>query len=250
MLCKRLIPCLDVDKGRVVKGVNFVDIRDAGNPAELARKYYENGADEICFLDITASSEERKAIYQTIKETAKEIFIPLTVGGGVSSLEDAAKLLEVGADKIAINSSAIKNPQLISQLAENFGCQCVVIAIDVKRNQEGLWEVFIKGGKEATGINAIDWIKKSYDLGAGEILLTSMDRDGTKTGYDLEITQIASNLVPIPIIASGGAGSLEDIINALKAGADAALLASILHFGKYSIQEIKFAMKSNQIETR
>ncbi|MCE2929111.1 MAG: imidazole glycerol phosphate synthase subunit HisF [Candidatus Caenarcaniphilales bacterium] len=250
MLCKRIIPCLDVDKGRVVKGTNFVDIKDAGDPIELAHKYYQEGADEICFLDITASSEARKATYEVIEATAKKIFIPLTVGGGVSSVDDAARLLQAGADKVAVNSSAIKNPDLISQIANSFGSQCAVVAIDVKKNPDNSWQVYVKGGREATGIDAIEWIKRAYDLGAGEILLTSMDRDGTKTGYDLEINSLAAKLVPIPIIASGGAGSLQDIVDAFKVGVDAALLASLLHYQITSIKEIKDAMRANLIETR
>lgn len=242
VLRKRLIPCLDVDKGRVVKGVNFVDIKDAGDPVELAQKYYEDGADEICFLDITATSDIRKATYEIISETAKNIFIPLTVGGGVSSVEDADRLLKSGADKVGVNSAAIRNPNLIKEISDNFGAQCMVIAIDVKKtnNTHSGWEVFVKGGREPTGIDAQDWILKSVDLGAGEILLTSMDADGTQAGYDLEITKFASTQTGVPVIASGGAGSVEHIEQVLKDGkADAALLASILHFGTVTIKEIK-----------
>jgi cyclase len=280
MLAKRIIPCLDVDRGRVVKGTGFVDIRDAGDPVELACRYYEEGADELCFLDITASHEERKATYSIIEKTAKQVFIPLTVGGGVSSVEDAARLLQAGADKVSINSSAVRNPALISEISKNFGAQCTVIAVDVKKflraeftdkhklafdnkdlyanvlidpresKEEVLWELYIKGGREATGIDALKWIEQAYNLGAGEILLTSMDADGSKQGYDLEITRKASQSVNIPVIASGGAGCLDHIIEAFKAGADAALLASLLHYGELSIAEIKKTMQLNNIETR
>ncbi len=242
MLRKRLIPCLDVDNGRVVKGVNFVDIKDAGDPVELAHKYYEEGADEICFLDITATSDERKATYEIISETARNIFIPLTVGGGVSSVEDADKLLKAGADKVGVNSSAIKNPDLIREISENFGAQCMVAAIDVKKTgkTKSGWEVFVAGGRMPTEIDAKEWILKVVDLGAGEILLTSMDADGTQNGYDIEITKFASTQTGVPVIASGGAGSVEHIDEVLKKGeADAALLASILHFGTITIKEIK-----------
>jgi imidazole glycerol-phosphate synthase subunit HisF len=252
VLSKRIIPCLDVDKGRVVKGTNFIDIKDAGDPVELAERYYHQGADELCFLDITASHEARKATYEIIEKTAKKIFIPLTVGGGVSSVEDASRLLQAGADKVSINSSAVRNPRLISELAASFGSQCVVIAIDVKRTNQtkSSWEVFVRGGREATSIDAIDWALDTTKAGAGEILLTSMDRDGTNIGYDLEITKRISDLVNVPVIASGGAGSLQDIIEAFKSGADAALLASLLHFGKLTIAEIKAAMQDSQILAR
>lgn len=249
MLSKRIIPCLDVDKGRVVKGTNFVDIKDAGDPVELAKIYYEAGADELCFLDITASHEERKATYSIIEKTAREIFIPLTVGGGVSTVEDVERLLNAGADKVAINSAAIKNPQLLADASKRFGAQCVVSAIDVKKTGDK-WRVYVKGGREDTGIDALDWIKKVEELGAGEILLTSMDADGAQTGYDLAITSQASKMVKIPVIASGGAGSLEHVIEALEAGADAALLASLLHFQKLTIAEIKTAMQKAKLPTR
>lgn len=242
MLRKRLIPCLDVDKGRVVKGVNFVDIKDAGDPVELAHKYYLEGADEICFLDITATTDARKATYDIISNTAKNIFIPLTVGGGVSSIQDADKLLKAGADKVGVNSSAIRNPNLIKEISDNFGAQCMVAAIDVKKTglTKSGWEVFVKGGREATGLDAQEWILRVVDLGAGEILLTSMDADGTQKGYDIEITKFASTQTGVPVIASGGAGSVEHIDRVFKeAQADAALLASILHFGTVNIKEIK-----------
>ena len=249
-LCKRIIPCLDVDKGRVVKGTNFVDIKDAGDPVELARRYYQEGADEICFLDITASHEGRKATYEIIERTAREVFVPLTVGGGVSTVEDIARLLQAGADKVAINSAAIRNPKLIEEAANNFGSQCVESAIDIKQVKPNHWEVYVRGGREATGINALDWIKRVYDLGAGEILLTSMDADGTKQGYDLEITRQAAAKVSIPVIASGGAGTLEHIIEAFKAGADAALLASLLHYKELTISQIKTAMREASLQAR
>jgi cyclase len=252
MLCKRIIPCLDVDCGRVVKGTKFIDIKDAGDPVELAEHYYHEGADEICFLDITASHEDRKATYEVIERTAKKVFVPLTVGGGVNSTEDAGRLLQAGADKVAMNSGAVKNPSLITESARSFGSQCVVLAVDVKRTAATIsgWEVFTRGGRNATGIDALEWIKEGYDRGAGEILLTSMDADGTKGGYDLAITKLAAELVGIPIIASGGAGSLTHIIEAFQAGADAALLASLLHFKELTIAEIKAAMLKHSIETR
>ncbi len=217
---------------------------------ELARRYYQEGADEICFLDITASHEGRKATYEIIERTAREVFVPLTVGGGVSTVEDIARLLQAGADKVAINSAAIRNPKLIEEAANNFGSQCVVSAIDIKQVKPNHWEVYVRGGREATGINALDWIKRVYDLGAGEILLTSMDADGTKQGYDLEITRQAAAKVSIPVIASGGAGTLEHIIEAFKAGADAALLASLLHYKELTISQIKTAMREASLQAR
>ncbi|MDA0771407.1 MAG: imidazole glycerol phosphate synthase subunit HisF [Cyanobacteria bacterium] len=249
MLSKRIIPCLDVDKGRVVKGTNFVEIRDAGDPVELAAHYYKEGADELCFLDITASHEERKATYKIIEATANQVFIPLTVGGGVNSCDDVAKLLQAGADKVGINSGAVRNPQLIKEAADHFGSQCVVIAIDVKRVGKS-WNVFVRGGREDTGLDALEWIKQVTDLGAGEILLTSMDADGTKAGYDLDITAKAARLVNIPVIASGGAGNCKDIIDAFNVGADAALLASLLHYKELTIAEIKQKMLEAKISTR
>ncbi len=250
MLSKRIIPCLDVDKGRVVKGTNFVEIRDAGDPVELAALYYHQGADEICFLDITASHEERKATYKIIEATAKEIFIPLTVGGGVNSVDDVANLLKAGADKVGMNSGAVRNPNLIKEASDRFGAQCIVIAVDVKQTSPGKWEVFVRGGRENTGLDALEWIKKAYDLGAGEVLLTSMDADGTKAGYDLEITHRAAELVDIPIIASGGAGSVKHIVDAFQAGADAALLASLLHYKELTIAEIKAGMQEARVPVR
>lgn len=238
MISKRIIPCLDVDKGQVVKGVNFINIKKAGDPVELAEKYYEMGADELCFLDITASNEDRKATYEVIKATAKEVFIPLTVGGGVSSVADVEALLHSGADKVGMNSAAVRNPTLISESANSFGSQCIVLAVDVKRHANS-WHVYIKGGREDTGIDAIEWIKAAEQRGAGEILLTSMDGDGSKNGYDLDLTRLVSESVRIPVIASGGAGHAGHVVDVLKAGADAALLASILHFGETTVSEIK-----------
>lgn len=249
MISKRIIPCLDVDKGQVVKGVNFINIRQAGDPVELARRYYEMGADELCFLDITASNEDRKATYEVIKATAKEIFIPLTVGGGVSSVKDVEMLLHSGADKVGINSAAVRNPELLSEGANNFGSQCIVLAVDVKRHGNS-WRVYVKGGREDTGLDAIDWIRAGEQRGAGEILLTSMDGDGSKNGYDLDIIKRVTELVRIPVIASGGAGNASHVVDVLKAGADAALLASILHFGETTVQEIKDHMKKSLVRVR
>ncbi|MDD9897978.1 MAG: imidazole glycerol phosphate synthase subunit HisF [Candidatus Melainabacteria bacterium] len=249
MLSKRIIPCLDVDQGRVVKGTNFVEIKDAGDPVELAALYYEQGADELCFLDITATHEARKATYKVIEATARQVFIPLTVGGGVNSCDDIARLLQAGADKVGINSGAVRNPGLIDEAANKFGSQCIVAAVDVKRHG-GNWNVYVRGGREDTGKDGVQWIKELADRGAGEILLTSMDADGTKAGYDLEITKIASEQTNVPVIASGGAGSLEHIIEAFNAGADAALLASLLHFKELTIAEIKQAMTAAKIPSR
>ncbi|MFZ4084958.1 MAG: imidazole glycerol phosphate synthase subunit HisF [Vampirovibrionia bacterium] len=249
MISKRIIPCLDVDKGQVVKGVNFINIRQAGDPVELARRYYEMGADELCFLDITASNEDRKATYEVIKATAKEIFIPLTVGGGVSSVKDVEMLLHSGADKVGINSAAVRNPELLSEGANNFGSQCIVLAVDVKRHGNS-WRVYVKGGREDTGLDAIEWIRAGEQRGAGEILLTSMDGDGSKNGYDLDLIKRVTEFVRIPVIASGGAGNASHVVDVLKAGADAALLASILHFGETTVQEIKDHMKKSLVRVR
>lgn len=249
MISKRIIPCLDVDKGQVVKGVNFINIRQAGDPVELARRYYEMGADELCFLDITASNEDRKATYDVIKATAKEIFIPLTVGGGVSSVKDVEMLLHSGADKVGINSAAVRNPELLSEGANNFGSQCIVLAVDVKRHGNS-WRVYVKGGREDTGLDAIEWIRAGEQRGAGEILLTSMDGDGSKNGYDLDLIKRVTEFVRIPVIASGGAGNASHVVDVLKAGADAALLASILHFGETTVQEIKDHMKKSLVRVR
>lgn len=239
MLKSRIIPCLDVKNGRVVKGVNFENLIDAGDPVKQAEFYYKEGADELCFLDITASNENRAIIFDVVKEVAKVCFIPFTVGGGIREVEDFRKLLLCGADKVSINSSAVKNPNLIKEAAEKFGSQCVVVAIDVKKNPQGNYEVFINGGKIPTGLEAISWAKKVVELGAGEILLTSMDKDGTKSGYDLEITKKISDAVSVPVIASGGVGNLEHLADGLKAGANAVLAASIFHFREYSIKEAK-----------
>ncbi|MCI7363557.1 imidazole glycerol phosphate synthase subunit HisF [Campylobacter lanienae] len=247
---KRIIPCLDVNNGRVVKGVNFIGLRDAGDPIEVAKRYNDEGADELCFLDITASSDGRDTIVHVVEEVAKQLFIPLTVGGGIRKLDDISKLLNVGCDKVSLNSSAIDNPNLIYEAAKKFGSQCVVVAIDVKKNSNGGYNVFVHGGRKDTGLDAISWAKKVYELGAGEILLTSMDADGTKNGYDLAITSAISNLVEIPVIASGGAGTMEHILEAFKNGADAALAASIFHYKEIEISKLKEFLKANQIGVR
>ncbi|MBB3060625.1 imidazole glycerol phosphate synthase subunit HisF [Microbulbifer rhizosphaerae] len=250
-LAKRIIPCLDVDAGRVVKGVNFVDIRDAGDPVEIARRYNEAGADEITFLDITATHEERDTTLHTVEKMASEVFIPLTVGGGVRTLEDIRNLLNAGADKTAINSAAVKNPEFVREAAERFGSQCIVVAIDAKQVGEGRWEIFTHGGRKPTGIDAVQWARQMADLGAGEILLTSMDRDGTKNGFDLALTRAVADAVPVPVIASGGVGNLQHLVDGvLQGGADAVLAASIFHFGEYTIAEAKEFMQQAGIEMR
>jgi len=253
-LSKRLIPCLDVDKGRVVKGVNFVDIRDAGDPVEIARRYNEEGADEITFLDITASHEERDTTLHTVERMASEVFIPLTVGGGVRQISDIRNLLNAGADKVAINSAAILNPEFVQEAADRFGSQCIVVAIDAKQVAWGgncKWEIFSHGGRKATGLNAIEWAKKMTHLGAGEILLTSMDRDGTKNGFDLDLTALISDSVPVPVIASGGVGTLQHLADGITKGkADAVLAASIFHFGQFSLSEAKKFMLGQGINVR
>ncbi len=249
MLAKRIIPCLDVKNGRVVKGVNFVGLRDAGDPVEQARIYSAEKADELVFLDITASIEERATILEVVRKTAEEVFIPLTVGGGIRTVEDIRTLLKSGADKISINTAAVNDPELISQGAREFGAQCIVVAIDVKKKRENSWEVYVKGGTRPTGIDALKWAGKVESLGAGEILLTSMDRDGTRDGYDLEVTRAVSRAVNIPVIASGGAGNLEHLYQGLAEGeADAVLAASIFHYGEYSIKEAKQYLKERGIE--
>lgn len=258
MLAKRIIPCLDVKDGRVVKGVNFVNLKDAGDPVEQASIYAEEGADELVFLDITASLENRGAILDVVRRTAEVVFIPFTVGGGVRSLEDVRVLLKTGADKVSINTAAVKNPVLVKEGAEEFGNQCIVVAIDAKqcKKSEGpifqmKWEVYIYGGTKPAGLDAIEWAKKVEDLGAGEILLTSMDKDGTKDGYDLALTKAVSRAVNIPVIASGGAGTLEHLYQALTTGeASAVLAASIFHYGEYSIQEAKLYLKNKSIPVR
>lgn len=250
-LAKRIIPCLDVDQGRVVKGVQFVDIRDAGDPVEIARRYNEAGADEITFLDITASHEERRTTLDTVERMAGEVFIPLTVGGGVRTLEDIRNLLNAGADKVAINSAAVKDPDFVRQAAERFGSQCIVVAIDARKTGESFWEIHTHGGRKPTGIDAVDWARRMVELGAGEILLTSMDRDGTKDGFDLELTRAVANAVSVPVIASGGVGNLEHLTEGVREGrADAVLAASIFHFGEYTVEEAKRHMREVGIEVR
>ncbi|WP_299940056.1 imidazole glycerol phosphate synthase subunit HisF [uncultured Microbulbifer sp.] len=250
-LTKRIIPCLDVDAGRVVKGVNFVDIRDAGDPVEIARRYNAAGADEITFLDITATHERRDTLLYTVERIAREIFIPLTVGGGVRTLQDIRNLLNAGADKTAINSAAVRNPEFVREAAERFGSQCVVVAIDAKQVGDSRWEIFTHGGRRPTGIDVVDWARQMAHFGAGEILLTSMDRDGTKNGFDLSLTRAVTEAVPVPVIASGGVGSLDHLVEGvLYGGADAVLAASIFHFGRYSIAEAKAFMRDAGIEVR
>ena len=252
MLLKRVIPCLDVDKGRVVKGTNFVNIRDAGDPVELAIRYQDEGADEIVFLDITASHEKRETIVELARRTADDVFIPFTIGGGVRSVEDAQAVLDAGADKVSVNSAAVARPELIGELAEVFGAQCVVLAVDARAREEGEgWEVFVNGGRTATGLDAVDWIRRGVELGAGEILLTSMDRDGTEDGYDLALTRAASEAVDVPVIASGGAGQLDHLVDAVEdGGADAVLCASIFHYGQHTVREAKERMRSAGIPVR
>ena len=254
-LARRIIPCLDVDNGRVVKGVNFVDIRDAGDPVEIARRYNEAGADEITFLDITASHEARETTVHTVEAIAREVFIPLTVGGGIRSLADIRTMLNAGADKVSINTAAIREPQLVADASARFGAQCIVVAIDAKRVQDRdgapRWEIFTHGGRRPTGIDALAWARRMAELGAGEILLTSMDRDGTRDGFDLALTRAVSDAVPVPVIASGGVGNLQHLVDGvIQGGADAVLAASIFHFGEYSIAEAKQYMHSAGIEMR
>ena len=255
MLAKRIIPCLDVDAGRVVKGVKFVDIRDAGDPVEVARRYNEEGADEITFLDITASSDDRETIVHVVEQVASEVFIPLTVGGGIRTEEDIRRMLNAGADKVAINTAAVFNPEFVKQATERFGSQCIVVAIDAKQvSGEGeppKWEIFTHGGRKPTGLDAIEWAKRMSDYGAGEILLTSMDRDGTKIGFDNGLTRAIVEAVPIPVIASGGVGELQHLVDGVKlGGADAVLAASIFHFAEYSVGEAKQFMQDQGIEVR
>ena len=254
-LAKRIIPCLDCDKGRVVKGVKFLKIRDAGDPVEVSKRYCDEGADEITFLDITASHEERRTTIETVSAIAGEVFIPLTVGGGIRNLDDIREMLNAGADKVAINTAALLNPQLVKQAAERFGSQCIVVAVDAKqvsgKHEERKWEIFTHGGRKATGKDAIDWVKKMVESGAGEILLTSMDRDGTKNGFDLELKKQVSRAVTVPIIASGGVGNLEHLAEGiLKGEADAVLAASIFHFGEFTIGQAKAYMAAQGIEVR
>ena len=257
-LAKRIIPCLDVDNGRVVKGVNFVGIRDAGDPVEVAKRYNLQGADEITFLDITATSDKRDTLLHVVEEVASEVFIPLTVGGGVRELADVHNLLNAGADKISVNSTAVFKPEFIREASSHFGSQCIVVAIDAKQTQwlskgdaHDKWEIFTHGGRKATGIDAVEWAIKMAEFGAGEILLTSMDGDGTKAGYDLKLTKAVSDATLIPIIASGGVGNLEHLVEGVKqGGADAVLAASIFHFGEYTVQQAKQAMRDAGVEVR
>ena len=248
---KRIIPCLDIDNNRVVKGINFVGLRDVGDPVEVAKRYNQEGADEITFLDITATYEKRKTIVDVVREVAKEVFIPLTVGGGIREINDIYNLLEVGCDKVSINSAAIKDPEFITEGAKRFGSQCIVVAIDAKRVTDGKWHIFTHGGREDTRIDAIVWAKEAYNRGAGELLVTSMDTDGTKSGYDNELNFKISEVVPIPIIASGGAGTMKDILESFKNGnADAALAASIFHFKDIDIIDLKKYLKEQGIAVR
>ena len=256
-LAKRIIPCLDVDAGRVVKGVQFVDIRDAGDPVEIARRYDQEGADELTFLDITASHEQRETMVHVVEQVAGEVFIPLTVGGGIRELSDIRRMLNAGADKVAINTAAVSNPEFVRQAADKFGSQCIVVAIDAKQVDDGLqsgaprWEIFTHGGRKPTGIDAIEWARKMVAYGAGEILLTSMDRDGTRNGFDLALTRAVSEAVDVPVIASGGVGNLDHLADGVAQGkADAVLAASIFHFGEYTIAEAKRHMGGRGIEVR
>jgi cyclase len=251
MLAKRIIPCLDVNAGRVVKGVNFVELRDAGDPVEIARRYDEQGADEITFLDITASSDARDTILHVVEQVAEQVFIPLTVGGGVRTVDDVRRLLNAGADKVSINTAAVNNPQVVADAAGKVGSQCIVVAIDAKQTAPGKWEVFTHGGRNNTGLDAIEWAKRVASLGAGEILLTSMDRDGTRIGFDLGLTRAVADAVSIPVIASGGVGTLDHLADGVSQGrADAVLAASIFHFGQHTVREAKELMRSRGIEVR
>jgi cyclase len=254
-LAKRIIPCLDVENGRVVKGVQFLDIRDAGDPVEVAKRYNEQGADEITFLDITASHEGRDTTIHTVEKIAAEVFIPLTVGGGIRTVEDIRRMLNAGADKVGINTAAIYNPEFVREAAEKFGSQCIVVAIDAKcvsaEGEEKRWEIFTHGGRKATGLDAVEWAKKMADYGAGEILLTSMDQDGMKNGFDLGVTRAISEAVSIPVIASGGVGNLQHLVDGVKEGkADAVLAASIFHFGEHTVPEAKAFMAEQGVEVR
>ncbi|HEX7291228.1 MAG TPA: imidazole glycerol phosphate synthase subunit HisF [Conexibacter sp.] len=250
MHTKRVIPCLDVDGGRVVKGTGFVDLRDAGDPIELAQRYDAAGADELVFLDITATHHKRDTVVELARHTADEVFIPFTIGGGIRSVEDAQAVLDAGSDKVSVNSAAVARPELIDELSEQFGAQCVVLAIDAKRRDNAGWEVFVAGGRTPTGRDVVEWAREGVGRGAGEILLTSMDRDGTNAGYDLELTRAVAEAVDVPVIASGGAGELDDLVDALNAGADAVLCASILHYGHHTVPEIKAHLAAAGVPVR
>jgi imidazole glycerol-phosphate synthase subunit HisF len=251
MLLRRVIPCLDVDKGRVVKGVEFVDLRDAGDPVELAVRYQDEGADEIVFLDITASHERRETAAELARRCADHLFIPFTIGGGVRSAEDAQAVLDAGADKVSVNSAAVARPELLTEMAEVFGAQCVVLAIDARREEGGAYGVYVEGGRRAVGRDAVEWAREGVERGAGEILLTSMDRDGTEDGYELELTRAVADAVDVPVIASGGAGTLDHLVEAIaEGGADAVLCASIFHYGTYSVREAKERMREAGIPVR
>tara|TARA_Y100001936_G_scaffold91997_1_gene90496 strand:+ start:243 stop:995 length:753 start_codon:yes stop_codon:yes gene_type:complete len=249
MLKNRIIPCLDVKNGRVVKGINFMDLKDAGDPVEQAKIYSEGGADEICFLDITASNENRNTIYDVVEKTSKKCFVPLTVGGGVKSIDDISKLLNCGADKVSINTAAVQNPKVVEQSSKKFGSQCIVVAIDAKRNRKG-WEIFTHGGRNSTGINALKFAKNMEKSGAGELLVTSMDQDGTQSGYDIELMNKISSSVNIPVIASGGVGKLDHLVEGINSGASAVLAASIFHYGTYTVKEAKQYLASKNIPVR
>ncbi len=253
MLAKRIIPCMDVTAGRVVKGVNFLELRDAGDPVEIAKRYDDQGADELTFLDITATSDDRDLILHIIEDVASQVFIPLTVGGGVREVEDVRRLLNAGADKVSINTTAVFNPQMVAAASARFGSQCIVVAIDAKKvdDKPYEWEVFTHGGRKPTGLDAVEWAKKMVSLGAGELLVTSMDRDGTKTGFNNELNRAISNAVEVPLIASGGVGNLQHLVDGIKVGgADAVLAASIFHYGEYTVEEAKTYMQQHHIEVR
>ncbi len=251
MLAKRIIPCLDVKDGRVVKGVNFVNLTDVGDPAETAKLYYEQGCDELVFLDITATHEARDTMVEVVRHVADQVFIPFTVGGGIRSVADMSKMLRAGADKVGINSSAVANPDLIRQGAEKFGNQCIVVAIDAKKQADGSFHVYVNGGRKDTGLDAVEWAKQAVALGAGEILLTSMDKDGTKSGFDIALSNAVANAVNVPVIASGGAGTALDMVDVFQqTSVTGALAASVFHYGEIDIKDVKLKMKANQIEVR
>lgn len=251
MYTKRIIPCLDVKDGRVVKGTNFVGLRDAGDPVELAKVYDKEGADELIFLDITASSDHRETIVEVAQSTAAEVFIPFTIGGGIRTNQDIRKMLKAGADKVSLNTAAVSHPELIAEGAKRFGSQCIVLAVDARQTAPDKWEVTIHGGRTSTGLDVVEWVKKAVNLGAGEILLTSMDKDGTKDGYDISLTRAVAESVPVPVIASGGAGKLEHFYDVVTLGkADAVLAASVFHYGQFSVQEVKSYLKSRHVEVR